>query len=225
LARALSDYANVLLDDGKRQEAEKTLLDALDTGRKEDSGGIWQRQTLYTLAGIRGAQGDLAGAKDYARQMVEVSARASGPDSVDAARARIIWAVPASKTGEIDAAAQAITESIPILEKTYASPSLELWIALRNASGVMRVARKYSEAEQYARKSLQVAQDAHMGQNDPRLGNSWEWLGEALCAQYKNAEGIDALHKAEAIYRAAGGVWPGTAARVAKRISEVSTAH
>jgi tetratricopeptide (TPR) repeat protein len=225
LARGLTDYANVLVDDGKGQEAENTLLEALATGRQADPGGLWEFQTLFTLAGFRGAVGDQMGAKAYCQQMVEVASHALGPNSADAAQAKVIWAVPASKTGELDEAARAVEEAMPILEKTYASPSLDLWVALRNASGVMRLARKYPEAEQYARKSLQLAQDAHMGQNEPRLGNSWEWLGEALCAQHKNEEGLDALRKAETIYRAAGPIWTNSAARVAKRISEVSAVH
>jgi hypothetical protein len=43
-----------------------------------------------------------------------------------------------------------------------------------------------------------------MSRDDARLGNSWEWLGEALCMENKSAEGIAALQQAQTIYRNAG---------------------
>jgi hypothetical protein len=36
---------------------------------------------------------------------------------------------------------------MPVIQKSFASPSLDLWLASRNASGVMRPAGRYAEAE------------------------------------------------------------------------------
>jgi serine/threonine protein kinase len=221
LADCLSDYASLLAAEGQGREAEALQLEALATGRKEDPGGLWESQPLYALAVLRGTQGDPAGAKAYAAQMVEVATRTVGPDSAEAAQAKIVWAIPAARTGELDKAAKAVEEAMPVIQKRFASPSLDLWLALRNASGVTRLAGRYAEAERYARESLQVAEDAHMGRDDPRLGNSWEWLGEALCKENKSAEGIAALQQAQTIYRNAGAPWATTSARVSVRIAEV----
>ena len=110
---------------------------------------------------------------------------------------------------------------MPVIQKSFASPSLDLWLASRNASGVMRLAGRYPEAERYARESLKVAEDAHMSRDDARLGNSWEWLGEALCMENKSAEGIAALQQAQTIYRNAGAQWATALARVTARLAEV----
>jgi tetratricopeptide (TPR) repeat protein len=221
LAECLSDYAGLLVTEGKPRQAEGMLTEALSTGRKEYPGGLWESRPLYALAGVRGAQGDPAGAKAYAAQMIEVASRTVGPDSADAAQAKIVWAMPAARTGELDNAARAVEEAMPVIQKSFASPSLDLWLASRNASGVMRLAGRYPEAERYARESLKVAEDAHMSRDDARLGNSWEWLGEALCMENKSAEGIAALQQAQTIYRNAGAQWATALARVTARLAEV----
>jgi len=61
-------------------------------------------------------------------------------DSAEAAQAKIVWAIPAARTGELDKAAKAVEEAMPVIQKRFASPSLDLWLALRNASGVTRLA-------------------------------------------------------------------------------------
>ena len=223
LATCLSHYADLLSSEGKNREAEAMVLEALSTGRQEDPGGEWEFSPLFVLSGMRASDGDSQGAKVYAAQLVEVASRNVGPDSAEVAQAKLTWALTAAKTGESEKAAQAISEAMPVIEKSFASPSLDLWFAGRNASVVMRMAGRYAEAERYARQSLKVAQDAHIGPSDARLGNSWEALGEALCAENKFAEGLEALRQAKSIYERAGPVWAAAAARVSGRLAEIGT--
>jgi len=223
LATCLAHNAELLSSDGKDREAEAMLLEALSTGRQEDPGGQWEFSPLFFLSGMRASDGDSRGAKAYAAQLVEVANRNVGPDSAEVAQAKLTWALAAAKTGESDRAAQAISEAMPVIEKSFASPSLDLWFAGRNASVVMRMAGRYAESERYARLSLKVARDAHIGPSDARLGNSWEALGEALCAENKFVEGLDAMRQAKSIYEKAGPVWAAAAARVTGRLAEIAT--
>ncbi len=221
IARAMANRSMRLLNDGKKREAEAATLEALAMGRKEDPGGGWEADPLFTLTVIyRDTQQNQAG-KAAAQQLVEVDARNYGAGSVIAAQARNIWAAFAVQTGEAPGAADAIRESMSVIEKAIQPPSLNLWFAARNASGVMRLAGRYVEAERYARESLMVAQAAHLAEGDPRTGNSWEVLGQALYQEKKNDAAIPALEKAEAAYRLAGNQWVAKAVEVRKLIDTI----
>jgi tetratricopeptide (TPR) repeat protein len=63
-----------------------------------------------------------------------------------------------------------------------------------------------------------VAQEAHLAEEDPRAGNSWEALGEALDGQKKYAEALPALQRAVACYRRAGPAWASKADEIQKTI-------
>ena len=153
--------------------------------------------------------------------MIDMESHNYGPNSAITAQARNIWAVFAVETGEAPAAAEAIRQSMPLLEKSMPPTSLNLWHAARNASGVMRIAGQYQEAEHYARESLMVAQAAHLAELDPRAGNSWDALGQALYQEKKYAEAIPALEKAEAAYVHAGPAWTPKIDEVRKLIAEI----
>jgi tetratricopeptide (TPR) repeat protein len=114
-----------------------------------------------------------------------------------------------------------VKEAMPVIERTYPSPSLQLWFADRNASLVMRAGGHYREAELYARKCLAVGQAANMPEGDPRIGNSWQALGEALASEKKYAESIDALQRASTAYQKAGPVWAKKPEAMARRIAEI----
>ena len=218
VASVMANRSLLLLDEGKVPEAEEATLAALAMGRKEDPGGAWEFDPLFTLTVIYGETQNNQAGKAAAQRMIDVYAHNHGPARVTAAQARNIWASFAVKTGEATAAADAIRESMPVIEKAVPSPSLSLWHAARNASNVMRLAGEYQEAERYARESLMVAQAAHLAEDDARTGNSWEALGQALFQEKKYAEAIPALAKAEAAYSHAGAAWATRADEVHKLI-------
>jgi len=159
----MANRSLLLLDEGKVPEAEEATLAALAMGRKEDPGGAWEFDPLFTLTVIYGETQNNQAGKAAAQRMIDIYAHNHGPARVTAAQARNIWAGFAVKTGEAAAAADAIRESMPVIEKAVPAPSLSLWHAARNASNVMRLAGEYQEAERYARESLMVAQAAHPG--------------------------------------------------------------
>lgn len=220
VARAMANWAGMLRNEGKEQEAEAMLQNALAMGRKEDPGGLWQFGPLYNLTVIRGRKHDYTGAREFARQMVEVSVRSVGPDHTASAQSKLIWARFAAETGDTAAAVEYARQAMPVIEKGYPPPSLELWHASRDAAHVMRLAGKRAEAERYARQSLAVAVAAHLAQSDPRLANSWEELGRALCGEAKYAAGIQALTEAAAVYRRSPPEFAQSADAVEKLIRE-----
>ncbi|MBI5087048.1 MAG: protein kinase [Acidobacteria bacterium] len=207
VALALAGRGGLLLSEGKDREAEAVLQKALATGRQEDPGGFWELTPLYNLNVIQVSRRDYSAATETATKMVEVATRAVGPDNPRTAQYRIIWARCASETNEKQAAAESVAQAMPVLEKSYPSPSLELWHAARDSAHVLRLAGSMKEAERYARESLSVAQAARMADNDPRLGNSWEELGLTLREGKRRREASRALERAAAIYAAAGPKW------------------
>ena len=221
VARAMANRSLRLLNEGKFKEAEAATLEALAMGRKEDPGGDWEFDPLFTLTVIYTDTQNYQAGKQAAQQMIDMESHNYGPNSAITAQARNIWAVFAVETGEAPAAAEAIRQSMPLLEKSMPPTSLNLWHAARNASGVMRIAGQYQEAEHYARESLMVAQAAHLAELDPRAGNSWDALGQALYQEKKYAEAIPALEKAEAAYVHAGPAWTPKIDEVRKLIAEI----
>ncbi|MGA3019378.1 MAG: serine/threonine-protein kinase [Bryobacteraceae bacterium] len=211
VASVIGDHSLLLLNQGKTAEAEAATLQALAMGRKEDPGGMWEQNPLFTLTVIYGITKNYQAGKEAAQRAIDNWVHNFGPEAVGAAQAREVWATFAVKTGDAEGAAEAIRQSMPLIEKRIPSPSLDLWHAARNASNVMRLAGDYQEAERYARESLMVVEAAHLAEGDPRAGNSWEALGLALYEEKKYAEAIPALEKAVAAYSHAGPTW---AARV-----------
>jgi tetratricopeptide (TPR) repeat protein len=207
VAVVMANRGLMLLDTGKLPEAEAAILDALAMGRKEVPEGTWEFDPLFTLTIIYTQTHQYQAGKQAAQRMIDVNLHAAGPESPLVAQARNIWATFAVETGESAAAADAMRESMRVIEKSIQPPSLNLWHAARNASNVMRIAGQYADAERYARESLAVVQAAHLAENDQRVANSWEALGRALHEEKKHGEAASALENAERIYRHAGGAW------------------
>jgi eukaryotic-like serine/threonine-protein kinase len=218
-AETMALLGGMLIDGAHDQEAERVLLAALATGRTDDPGGTWEFTPLYHLVLIRSHRKDYVGARTFARQMVDVTARHLGADNGATAQAVVTWAAFAAETGEMSAAVAGVSDAMPRLERAYPSPSLILWHCARDAARVLRLAGRPEAAERYARQSLAVADAAHLADNDPRTANSWDQLGQALCAEGKTGEGIRALDTAAAIYERAGGQWLESAATTHSKIA------
>ena len=223
-ANAVGDAAALLLEQGRLPEAQKTLLKALEIGRRERAGGSWEMALLYQLEALLERQGDLAGAREYARQEAELMSRTAGPNHPTAAVARVGWARLAARSGEVNAAVKAVDEAMPLIEKGVPAASPSLWIATRDASVVMRLGGRLADSERYARESLEAAQAENLAQSDPRLANSWQQLGNALAAESKTAQAIRCLEQARGIYAKDGAAWAGSEQAVAKRIAELQAA-
>lgn len=219
LAKALSDFGELLAGEGRANEGEKLMRQALATGREEKPGGSWELEPLYNLQMLRERAGDVGAAKEFARQEMEVMAHTAGPNHVMTAVAKVGWARLAARDHEVAEAAKAVDEAMPIVAKDASTASPNFWLATRDAAVVMRLAGHLSEAERYARQSLQAAQAQHLADSDPRLANSWQQLGNALAAENKAAEGIQCLERARAIYALAGRNWAASQEAVARQIA------
>jgi serine/threonine protein kinase len=221
VAMVMAERGSLLFGQQKPEEYEAAMLEALTTGRKEDPGGLWEADPLFNLTVIYGRAHKYQAGKEAAQRLMDVDVRNVGPNHLRTAQARNIWATFAAETGEAEAAANAVRESMPVIEKKIFSPSLNLWFAARNASNVMRAAGYYAEAEHYARVSLAVVQAAHLAEKDSRAANSWEALGRALCEEKKYAEGILALEQAAVIYDRSGAVWTEKTAEIRRLLTNL----
>jgi hypothetical protein len=86
---------------------------------------------------------------------------------------KMIWGATQAETGEIRESVNQLREAMPVVRKAYRSPSLDLWVCLAAAAGILNRAERFWEAEPYARESLAVVDAAHLTQADSRRA---EWL-------------------------------------------------
>jgi eukaryotic-like serine/threonine-protein kinase len=220
LAGALTIWGSMLTNEAKDADAERILLQALETGRKEDPGGIWEFNPLYQLSVIYGRGKDYGRARAVTRQMVDICIHKLGPDHFSTAEATLTWARYAAETGDAKVAAEDVAHSIAILKRSFPSPNLNLWHGTRDASNILRLEGSYVEAEKYARESLAVAQAAGLSPSDPRTGNSWDEIALALAGQKKYTQAIPAFEQAVKVYELAGGRWFRSADTARRRIAE-----
>lgn len=207
VAHAMGNWGLALYLQDKFKEAERILLNALAVGRKEDPGGMWEFFPLMRLAWVYIKEEDWTRGVETGRKLVEIALKNVGPDSPDTANARLIWARSAVMVGAQEQAVNAVRAAMPVLEKAFPPPSLNLWSAARSAALVMLQAGYCPEAERYARESLSAEEPLHLAATDERPARSWQTLGDSLSCQHKRAEALDALNRAAQIYQGAGPSW------------------
>ena len=220
-AKAMSDLSELLAADGQTKEAEELNRRALAIGRQEQPGGSWELEPLYELQMARERAGDIPGAKELARQELEVLERNVGPNHLMTAVARVSWGRLAARDNDLSAATKAVDEAMPIVAREASNASPNFWIATRDAAVVMRLAGRLADSERFARQSLEAAQAQHLADSDPRLANSWQQLGNALAANHKIGDGVRCLEEARRIYALGGPRWASTEQAVARRIAEL----
>lgn len=207
LARAMADWGLALADEGRYGDAESVLRNALSVGRQEDPGAMWETAPLLRLAWLYSKQRRWAEGAEAGRRMLEISQSIVGPDSVDTANARLVWARNAVMIGQKEPAAQAVRMAMPIIEKAAPAGSLNLWSAARNAALVLSNSGYCVEAERYARESLSAAEAAHLDAKDPRPAESWQSLGEALECRGRKSDALEAFNHAAGIFERAPPLW------------------
>jgi tetratricopeptide (TPR) repeat protein len=219
LASAIFYRAGISMADGNYDEAEALYKNSLTIGRQEDPGGYWEMDPLFGLTNASARKGDFAAAKEFARQRYEVAVRFEGPDHVDAAVSKMIWARHRAEMGEIRESVNQLREAMPVIRKAYRPPSLDLWVCLAAAARILNRAERFGEAEPYAREALAVVDSARLTQSDSRRAESLFHLGEALRGQGRDREAIDALQKSAAVYERAGSQWAKAAERIRAMLS------
>lgn len=185
---------------------------------------MWEFFPLMRLAWVYIKEEDWTRGAESGERIIEIALKNVGPDSPDTANARLIWARSAVMVGDQEQAVNAVREAMPVLEKAFPPPSLNLWSAARSAALVMLKARYCPEAERYARESLSAEEPLHLAANDERPAQSWQTLGESLSCQGKRAAALDALNHAAQLYQVAGPRWSRELAEVHANIARL-TAH
>jgi eukaryotic-like serine/threonine-protein kinase len=208
LASAMSHRAGMLGEEGKIVEAEAMYRNALAIGRREDPDGYWQAYTLHFLAAMI-APRDLPAATELARECYQVCERNLGPDSAETAAAKLFWmrqraeARNPSDAASPEESAEPVLEAVGIVRKHYRS-SMNLWVALASAVGILNREDHFKEAESLTREMLTILDANHLGETDTRRAQTLFALGRALLGEKKDREAAEPLKKSAAIYDAAG---------------------
>ncbi|MBZ5728665.1 MAG: serine/threonine-protein kinase [Acidobacteriia bacterium] len=216
---ALTTQGNMLLDEGKFAEAEPILRRALDTGRREDAGGLWEGQPLYQLMSLSARTGNFAAARDYGHQRYEIFLHRLGPNHPGTVVAAMRWARYRADTGETAEAIEQVLQGMPVVRKSYPPPSFNLWTPTVIAAYVLNQGKRFAEAEGYARESLAVAHEAHLPEADPRTAESLFELGKALQGEKKYREATTTIESSAAMYDRLGPAYARRAERVRKTIA------
>jgi eukaryotic-like serine/threonine-protein kinase len=214
LATAMSHRAGMLGEEGKIDEAEAMYRKALEIGRREDPDGYWQNYPLHFLA-ILIAPRDLPAATELAREYYQVCERNLGPDSADAAAAKLFWmrlrseanlrgARNPSDAASPEESAAPVLDAVEVVRKHYPPPSMNLWVALSSAAGILNRGEHFKDAESLAREMLMIVDANHLGETDPRRAQTLLGLGRALLGQKKDREASEPLKQSAAIFDASG---------------------
>ena len=198
-------------------EEEPVLRRALEIEKRENPGSVDEAQTLWSLMSLSARTGNLAAARDYGRRRYETLLHKLGPNHGATAVAAMRWAQYRSDLGETNEAVQQVLEGMPAARGAYPPPSFDLCTPTFIAAHVLNQAKRFEEAEAYARESLTIANEAHLPQVNRRTAESLFELGKALQGEKKYREANSTIETSAAMYDRLGPVW-------AKRTEEVRKA-
>jgi len=196
LAGDLSNLAAYLGEEGKNDEAEKLLEEALAIERSMPRPTMVIGTTLEALAQARSRRGDLAGAERYFRACRDEMLKQVGPNheaTIDAvARWGRLWAL----LGHADEAVVEVGEAVEAARKIQ--DNQRLWVVLVSYAYVLNLANQGKEAEAYARESLVSVK--HVDRKDPRRAESLCETGVSLVLQKRFREAVPLLDESQRIY-------------------------
>ncbi|HEV3201789.1 MAG TPA: protein kinase [Bryobacteraceae bacterium] len=212
-AEAQAELGRILVDEGREQEAEASLRQALSAWRQATHGGDSEPALLGQML-LSSRKRDFAAAREFASRRYQLY----HGDSTWAAQSQLDWARYRADTGEIAEAMAQVRAALPVIRKYPLHESQ--WRSLLPASHVLVKAGRFEEAERYARESLQVVEGAHREEVDSVRAESLEMIGTALSGQKKYREAIPVLEHARSIYAQLGPAFAKTADSVQARLRE-----
>jgi hypothetical protein len=170
---------------------------------------------------------DLPAATELAREYYQICERNLGPDSADTAAAKLFWMRQRADAGQPDPSAAPVLEAVETVRKHYRPPSMNLWVALSSAVGILNRGEQFQDAEPLAREMLSILDANHLEETDTRRAQSLLALGRALLGEKKDREAAEALKKSVAIFDAAGPAWAAqaVAARKLEQGASVPQSH
>jgi tetratricopeptide (TPR) repeat protein len=203
IAMAQGSLGQILVNEGRQQEAETAFRQATFTGHQtnvdSDCEPVFQRRMQLSAL-----NGDFAAATQFARQRYQSIVKDYGPENRWAARSQLDWARYRAETGEI---AEAMAQVRPALHILGSQPADELrWSPLLAASSVFASGGHFEEAEQLAREAFEVIQSTERDEIDWARAESLELIGTALAGEKSYREALLVLDHARIIYEDLGPV-------------------
>lgn len=200
LARVISLRADILLKRGREAEAEAAYQQSLETGRREDPGGLWEANAIGGLTGLKSRKGDFAAARDLAGQRYHLFLKFHGPERGTTGVEKVNWAAFTARAGDVDGALAMLREAMPVVRNGFPAGSLRTLNALNSAAQILNMAGRFSEAESYAREALALEDRNHLAEGDGRRASSLCLLASSLRDRHKAQEAIPLLERALGIY-------------------------
>jgi len=202
LSEAETHQGDLLLIQGRSPEAKAIYEEALRLGRQDDPGGYWERVPLHALVSVEAASGDFRAAADYARQGYELFRKYSGDENPYTAQAKIRWARYRTEAGApAGEASEDVLDAMAVVRRGLPEGADGFLQPYGNAARVLNLAKRYREAESYARAALAIMDQNRYSAGDERRAPLFRQLGEALSGQQRYQEAIVAFEQAEGIYR------------------------
>jgi eukaryotic-like serine/threonine-protein kinase len=202
LSEAETHQGDLLMIQGKVAEARSIYEEALRLGRQDDPGGYWERVPLHALVSVEAASGNFSAAADYARQSYELYRKYSGDENPYTAQAKIRWARYRTEAGApTEETTRDVLDAMAVERRGFPEGADGFLQPYGNAARVFNLAKRYREAESYARAALVIIDQNRYSPGDERRAPLFRQLGEALSGQQRYQEAIMAFEQAEGIYR------------------------
>ena len=202
VSEAQTHKAELLQTQGKEAEAKAMLEESLRVGRQEAPGGFWERVPLFDLSAIEVERGNFQTAADEARRVFELDRKFKGEKDPYTAQSEIRWALlRAQAGGSVEDALREVMAAMPTLRQGFPAGSPYLRMPFSNTAQLLVLAKRFKEAESYAREALANADTNHVALDSEKRATSLEWLGMALNGQKRYGEAAAALVQSEAIFQ------------------------
>jgi serine/threonine protein kinase len=198
IAMAQGNLGQILVNEGKQQEAETAFRQAMSTCRQTHA----DTDCEPALAGrmqLSARNGDFAAATQFALQRYQAIVKDYGGENLWAVRGQLDWAHYRAEIGEIVEAMAQVRSAMPALRKSPLKESQ--WSPLLAASHVLLKAGHFKEAEQLAREALHVIDSAQRDEVDWARAESLELIGKALVGVENYRDALPLFEHARAIYQ------------------------
>jgi tetratricopeptide (TPR) repeat protein len=205
---------------GRPTQAEPWLAESLQRFRAMRKMPLEAWPALDGMARLAALKGDHHGAAAFRKEALDLDVRELGPVHVSTIKARSLWARSEAALGHLDVAEKAMEECIVELRKTYPRAAFVNWNIISAYAMVLNSAKKYSQAEVYAREALDSLTPDVMG--TAYEAQSLYELGLSVYKQGRTRDGIAMLEKSVAIYRK---VWGDENSVTKKAVSTLDKAH
>jgi CHAT domain-containing protein len=190
LAKAMSNLANILADQGKYDAADRLIRRSAQILRQQL--GIDHEMTiivLHNFANILNNQGKHLESEQLHREVLQSRRRRFGNEHLHVAYSLTGLASALLGQGKYDDAAALSHESVEILKKNHGENHTSVAIALQNLGNILREKSNYCAAESAHTKSLSILRK-HLSEDHPLVSAAINNLANDLNAIGKQEQAI-----------------------------------